>query len=101
MTLVLALKWYFEESEAILMASDSKVSLGPLSYDVKKIYLIYGLGQVPLAVAGGPSYKVVGTPNRRFKAASGSRRPYCAPLHFAEDELLISSFSSFSSLQIS
>ena len=53
MTLVLALKWQFKNSEAIVMASDSKVSLGPLSYDVKKIYPIYGSGQVPLAIAGG------------------------------------------------
>ena len=54
MTLVLALKWYFGGSEAVVMASDSKVSLGPLSYDVRKIYpIFYGSDQVPLAIAGG------------------------------------------------
>ncbi len=43
---VLALIWYFEGSEAIVMTSDSKVSLGPLSCDAKKIYPIYEPGQV-------------------------------------------------------
>ncbi len=53
MTLVLALKWYFGNKEAIVMSSDSKVSFGPLSYEAKKIYPIFYDPETPLAIAGG------------------------------------------------
>jgi len=57
MTLVIALKWFMGDGEAILMASDSRVSIEYLTYETRKIYpviLIDEKGeQVPLAVMGG------------------------------------------------
>ena len=41
MTLVIALKWFMGDSEAIVMASDSRVSVGYLTYEVRKIYPIF------------------------------------------------------------
>lgn len=56
MTLVIALKWLMEESEAVVVSSDSRAMYGPIAYEVRKIYPILLLRdgeQVPLAVAGG------------------------------------------------
>jgi len=54
MTLVIALKWFIGDSEAIVMASDSRVSVGYLTYEARKIYPIFlKKKQVPLAIAGG------------------------------------------------
>jgi len=56
MTLVIALKWLMGSSEAIIMASDSRVSIGRLTYEMRKIYPIMvksGEENIPLAIAGG------------------------------------------------
>jgi len=52
----MALKWLMGDGEALLMASDSRVSVGRLTYEVRKIHpvvLASGEEQVPLAIAGG------------------------------------------------
>jgi len=53
LTLVLALKWIREGKEGVV-SSDSRATIGPVSYEVRKVYPI-GLREdnVPLAVAGG------------------------------------------------
>lgn len=56
MTLVIALKWLVQEGEAIVIGSDSRVTYGPIAYEVKKIYPIYlkhNEEEIDLAVAGG------------------------------------------------
>jgi len=53
MTLIAALKWISEDGkEGVLMASDSKVTVGPVSYEARKIYPLF-LEGVPIAVAAG------------------------------------------------
>jgi hypothetical protein len=56
MTLILALKWVTNHGEGVVVSSDSKATVGPVSYETKKVYPI-GLPvneeTVPLAVAGG------------------------------------------------
>jgi hypothetical protein len=52
MTLVIALKWLFKEGEAVLVSADSKVTMGPVSYEEKKVFPIYA-GQIPIAIIGG------------------------------------------------
>ncbi|MDJ0272376.1 MAG: hypothetical protein QXO86_08010 [Nitrososphaerota archaeon] len=53
MTLVIGLKWRFEDSDAILITSDSKVttSLG-ITYEMRKIYPILLDENKPVALAG-------------------------------------------------
>ncbi|MGB9760835.1 MAG: hypothetical protein ACPLZG_13480 [Thermoproteota archaeon] len=56
MTLVVALKWVRENNEGIVISSDSKATVGPVSYETRKVYPIVlkvGSEYVPLAVAGG------------------------------------------------
>ena len=56
MTLVVALKTFAGESEAVMVASDSRASLGVVTYEVRKIFPIVGFRgseEVPLAVMGG------------------------------------------------
>jgi len=57
MTLVIALKWYFSPSEeAVVISADSRATMGPVSYEVRKIYPIVlreDDEEIPLAVAGG------------------------------------------------
>ena len=56
MTLILALKWVLEEMEGVVVSSDSKATVGPISYEARKVYPIFleaGKDLVPLAVAGG------------------------------------------------
>jgi len=56
MTLILALKWVVEGNESVVISSDSKATVGPVSYETRKVYPIFlGTGEesVPLAVAGG------------------------------------------------
>lgn len=56
MTLLLALKWVLEEGESVVVASDSRATVGPVSYEVRKVYpivLSVAGGSVPLAIAGG------------------------------------------------
>ncbi len=57
MTLVLALKWVFGSSrEGVVVSSDSKATVGPVSYETRKVYpvlLRVGENYVPLAIAGG------------------------------------------------
>ncbi|MEM2099967.1 MAG: hypothetical protein QXV37_01415 [Candidatus Jordarchaeaceae archaeon] len=56
MTLVIALKWLTGEGEGVLISSDSKVTAGPIAYEVRKIYPIYFTYndvEIDLAVAGG------------------------------------------------
>ncbi|MEM4447252.1 MAG: hypothetical protein QW328_07155 [Nitrososphaerota archaeon] len=56
MTLLIALKWVIEGKEGVVISSDSKVTVGPVSYETRKVYpiLLMADGEaVPLAVAGG------------------------------------------------
>jgi len=56
MTLLIALKWVLEGRESVVISSDSRATVGPVSYEVRKVYpIILGAGgeAVPLAVAGG------------------------------------------------
>ena len=56
MTLVLALKWILEGKEGVVVSSDSKVTVGPVSYETRKVYPILlkvDGDYVPLAIAGG------------------------------------------------
>ncbi|MEM0172261.1 MAG: hypothetical protein QXV57_06850 [Thermoproteota archaeon] len=56
MTLILALKWIFGSKEGVVISSDSKVTVGPVSYETKKVYPILlkvNEEYVPLAIAGG------------------------------------------------
>jgi len=55
MTLILALKWIIRDKEGVVISSDSKATVGPVSYEVKKVYPIIlrdGEEYAPLAVAG-------------------------------------------------
>jgi hypothetical protein len=50
------LKWIIDGKEGVVISSDSKATVGPVSYEVKKVYPIVlqtGGKYVPLAVAGG------------------------------------------------
>jgi hypothetical protein len=40
MTLILALKWIIEGKEGVVVSSDSKATVGPVSYEVRKVYPI-------------------------------------------------------------
>lgn len=56
MTLVIALKWLQKEGEGVLLSSDSRVTYGPIAYEVKKIHPIFythNSEEIDLAVAGG------------------------------------------------
>lgn len=56
MTLIIVLKWLVKEGEAIVMSSDSRVTAGPVAYEIRKIYPIILKTEdkeVPLAIAGG------------------------------------------------
>jgi len=56
LTLVLALKWVHDGRERIVVSSDSRVTVGSVSYEARKVYPItlkVGDECVPLAVAGG------------------------------------------------
>lgn len=56
MTLILALKWLLDDKECVVMSSDSKVTAGFVSYEVKKVYPItLNIDQefIPLAIFGG------------------------------------------------
>jgi hypothetical protein len=56
MTLILALKWIVDGREGVVISSDSKVTVGPVSYETRKVYPIFlkvGEDYVPLAVVGG------------------------------------------------
>lgn len=56
MTLILALKWVLDNREGIVMSSDSKATVGPVSYETRKVYPILlkvNEESVPLAIAGG------------------------------------------------
>ncbi|MEO9365043.1 MULTISPECIES: hypothetical protein [Candidatus Nitrosocaldus] len=50
------MKWIVNEKEGVVVSSDSKVTVGPISYETRKVYPIYltvGEDTVPLAIAGG------------------------------------------------
>ena len=56
MTLLIALKWIIEGKEGVVVSSDSKVTVGPVSYETRKVYpilLTVDEENVPLAIAGG------------------------------------------------
>ena len=56
MTLLIALKWILENKEGVVISSDSKVTVGPVSYETRKVYPILLKVEdenVPLAIAGG------------------------------------------------
>lgn len=56
MTLLIALKWTIQEKEGVVVSSDSKVTVGPVSYETRKVYPILlkvNDEYVPLAIAGG------------------------------------------------
>lgn len=56
MTLLVALKWGREGEEGVVVSSDSKVTVGPVSYEARKVHPIIletGEEPVPLAIAGG------------------------------------------------
>lgn len=56
MTLILALKWILEDKEGVVVSSDSKVTVGPVSYETRKVYpILLNVDRdfVPLAIAGG------------------------------------------------
>lgn len=53
MTLVLALKWLDGSNEGVVISSDSKATIGPVSYEVRKVRPIILENGTPLAVAGG------------------------------------------------
>jgi len=56
MTLLVALKWIRDSKESVVVSSDSRVTIGPVSYETRKVHPI-GLevngDYVPLAIAGG------------------------------------------------
>jgi hypothetical protein len=59
MTLVIALKWLWEEGEGVVISSDSRATAGEIAYEVRKIYPIYVIHngeEVDLGVAGGAGY---------------------------------------------
>jgi hypothetical protein len=56
LTLILALKWIIEGKEGVVVSSDSKATVGPVSYEVRKVYpiVLEADGKhIPLAVAAG------------------------------------------------
>jgi len=56
MTLVIALKWIFKGRESVVVSSDSRVTVGPITYEARKVYPIVlkvNDDEVPLAIAGG------------------------------------------------
>jgi hypothetical protein len=56
MTLLIALKWIIEGKEGVVVSSDSKATVGPVSYETRKVYpilLTVDEEVVPLAIAGG------------------------------------------------
>ncbi len=56
MTLVISLKWLLEKGEAVVIGSDSRLTYGPIAYEVKKIfpiYLTHDGEEIDLAIAGG------------------------------------------------
>jgi len=56
MTLILALKWVLGGKEGVVISSDSRVTLGPITYETKKVHPIFleiNEEYIPLAVAGG------------------------------------------------
>ncbi len=56
MTLVIALKWVFNGKESVVISSDSRVTVGPITYEARKVYPIIlevNDDEVPLAIAGG------------------------------------------------
>lgn len=56
MTLILALKWIHNGKESVVISSDSKVTVGPVSYETRKVYPILlkvDEDYVPLAIAAG------------------------------------------------
>lgn len=56
MTLLVALKWILDGKESVVVSSDSKVTVGPVSYETRKVYPILlpvGEEYIPLAIAGG------------------------------------------------
>jgi len=56
--LLIALKWILEGKEGVVVSSDSKVTVGPVSYETRKVYPIFLTvdgEDVPLAIAGGAS----------------------------------------------
>jgi hypothetical protein len=56
MTLVIAFKWLLDKKEAVLISSDSRLTFGPITYEVKKIHPIYfthNNEEIDLGVAAG------------------------------------------------
>jgi len=56
MTLLIALKWILEGKEGVVVSSDSRATVGPVSYETRKVYpilLTVDGEDVPLAIAGG------------------------------------------------
>lgn len=56
MTLLLTLKWVINGKEGVVVSSDSKVTVGPISYEARKVYpILMKLNEeyIPLAIAGG------------------------------------------------
>ncbi len=56
MTLLIALKWVFDDKEGVVVTSDSRVTVGPVSYETRKVYPIVletDEDVIPLAIAGG------------------------------------------------
>jgi len=56
LTLILALKWILGGREGVVVSSDSRVTVGPVSYEERKVYPIclrVDEREVPLAIAGG------------------------------------------------
>jgi len=56
MTLLIVLKWISKGKEGVVMSSDSKVTIGPISYETRKVYPILlrvDEKNVPLAIVGG------------------------------------------------
>jgi len=56
MTLLLALKWVLGDKESVVVSSDSKVTIGPVSYETRKVYpIILSVNgeEIRLAIAGG------------------------------------------------
>jgi hypothetical protein len=54
--LLIALKWILEGKEGVVISSDSKATVGPVSYETRKVYPILlptDEETVPLAIAGG------------------------------------------------
>ncbi|RSN76300.1 hypothetical protein, partial [Candidatus Methanodesulfokora washburnensis] len=57
MTLIIALKWLDENSkEGVIISSDSRATVWPVSYETRKIYPIFlkvDEEYIPLAIAAG------------------------------------------------